>query len=439
MLDLFLDFTARDWSYIVGVINAFVWILVFIYFRIKRPCWGLTHIILLLYTSIAVVSFHLFLYYPYASQMFNELKLFPYVYLFVMLMLGLYPILALERKKIYIIQRPRKMLFYSVCSVLVLLSLYKIEDLFLDIGDGLLMLFVDSDAGKEAYNKGAAIFTTDTSSGDLSKQIDYMAVLANLSRTIIPVLWLYYFSESKRNNFLFYTLTICMLFFPLNAIASGSRHALIVFGLALIAGFFIIKNTLTYHMIRMAKKLLLFLTVILLIPFVLVSMSRSSGDMEYTLYGMERYFAESFIRFNNHGLDANGIRNADRTMTLFKNVVGLETAKNYPERIYKYRNMTIDESLYISYVGDFTLDFGPIVSFIIFLFFSLFFRKRLFVRNGVLLFHQYVLLYILMKVNLGFFLYLFPDTFGNAELIALIILYLLFKIDYNMKRCFIYN
>ena len=67
MLDLFLDFTARDWSYIVGVINAFVWILVFIYFRIKRPCWGLTHIILLLYTSIAVVSFHLFLYYPYAS------------------------------------------------------------------------------------------------------------------------------------------------------------------------------------------------------------------------------------------------------------------------------------------------------------------------------------------------------------------------------------
>lgn len=100
--------------------------------------------------------------------------------------------------------------------------------------------------------------------------------------------------------------------------------------------------------------------------------------------------------------------------------------------------MTIDESLYISYVGDFTLDFGPIVSHYLSVFF-LFFRKRLFVRNGVLLFHHNVLLYILMKVNLGFFLYLFPDTFGNAELIALIILYLLFKIDYNMKRCFIYN
>lgn len=104
----------REWSYIAGAINAIVWILVFIYYRIKRSRWGLTHTILLLYSSIAVSSLHLFIYYPFSDQMFEEITILPYIYLFVMIMLPLYPIIKLESNLIYSIRKPRKTLFYLV-------------------------------------------------------------------------------------------------------------------------------------------------------------------------------------------------------------------------------------------------------------------------------------------------------------------------------------
>lgn len=423
----------REWSYIVGGINAVLWILVFAYFYFARSRWGLTHTILLLYSSIAVLSFHLFIYYPFADQMFEEITLFPYIYLFIMLMLPLYPIIKLESRPIYSIRKPRKSLFYIVCMILVILSFYHVDEIFQNITNGIFMLFVDSDAGLLAYQKGAAKFTTDMSSGDLNKEVDYLSVLANLSRTIIPVFWLYYISLEERNKYLFSLLTICVLLSPLNSIASGSRYALVVFIVETTVVFVFSKNLMQKKKI-IIKRISYVVLVVLIVPFLLVTISRSNGDMKNTLYGMERYFSESFIHFNNHGIDAGGIRYGDRTMPFFKMLIGFDTAKNYPERIWKYRYMAIDESVFIGYVGDFTLDFGPIFSFVLFVLTMVYFRQRLMVRDRVLLFHQYILLYILIKLNLGFFSYLFADVFGNAQLLFLLMIYWLFKLDYQLHK-----
>lgn len=363
----------REWSYIVGAINAIVWIIIFVYFRIKRSQWGLTHTILLLYMAISILSLHLFIYYPFSERMFKDMTLFPYAYLFVMLMLPLYPIIKVESKPVYSIQKPHMLLFRFVCFGIIILSLYHIDEMFVDIKEGIFTLFTDSDAGLLAYQKGAAKFTTDTSSGDISKGVDYLSVLANIARTIIPIFWLYYFSLEKKSKPFFLIMTVCMILSPLNSIASGSRYGIVVFMLEITTFFLYIKNFLSKKRQAFAKKTSSVALIMLLVPFFLVTISRSHGNMKDALYGIERYFSESFIHFNNHGLDANGIRNGDRTMTFFKLLAGLDTAKNYPERLYRYRYMTINESVFISYVGDFTLDFGPIISFVIFilwLFFS---------------------------------------------------------------------
>lgn len=424
----------REWSYIVGTINAILWILVFIYYRVKRSQWGITHTILLLYSSIAVVSLHFFIYYPFSDQMFDEMTLFPYIYLFIMLMLPLYPIIKLENNPISFIQRPRKSLFYIVCLGLIILSFYHIDDMFENVINGIFMLFVDSDTGLLAYQKGAANFTTDMSSGDLNKKVDYLSVLANLARTIVPVFWLYYLSLGDKNKCFFILLTICALLSPLNSVASGSRYGIVVFMMETTTVFLFVKNFLSQKKRIVLKRISSIVLVALMIPFFLVTISRNSGDLKNALYGMERYFSESFIHFNNHGLDAGGIRYGDRTMPFFKMLVGFDTAKNYPERLWKYRDMTINESVFISYVGDFTLDFGPILPFVLFLLVSVYFRKRLIIRNRELLFHQYILLYVLVKINLGFFLYLFADVYGNAHLLLLLMIYCLFKLDYQMYK-----
>lgn len=257
----------REWSYIVGGINAVLWILVFAYFYFARSRWGLTHTILLLYSSIAVLSFHLFIYYPFADQMFEEITLFPYIYLFIMLMLPLYPIIKLESRPIYSIRKPRKSLFYIVCMILIILSFYHVDEIFQNITNGIFMLFVDSDAGLLAYQKGAAKFTTDMSSGDLNKEVDYLSVLANLSRTIIPVFWLYYISLEERNKYLFALLTICVLLSPLNSIASGSRYTLVVFMVETTVVFVFVKKILMQKKKIIIKRISYVVLVVLIVPF----------------------------------------------------------------------------------------------------------------------------------------------------------------------------
>ena len=52
---------------------------------------------------------------------------------------------------------------------------------------------------------------------------------------------------------------------------------------------------------------------------------------------------ESFLFFNNYGLDADGIRYGDRTANLFKQIIWDDTPHNYMERRDKYPHLKIDD------------------------------------------------------------------------------------------------
>ena len=88
----------------------------------------------------------------------------------------------------------------------------------------------------------------------------------------------------------------------------------------------------------------------------------------------------------------------------------------------------------MSFVVDFTFDFGPYIAPIIFVLLTLFVLRRTKIRNGEVAFHQLILLHLVMCICVqgGLKLYSFADT-GNLQIILYLVLYYIFRFDRDYR------
>jgi hypothetical protein len=177
--------------------------------------------------------------------------------------------------------------------------------------------------------------------------------------------------------------------------------------------------------------------VISLTPIVLLTNSRFGDSLDGAGASVYFYVGQQNLFFNNYAFDNGGIRYGDRTFPLFKRMVGIENVpNNFWERRVKYPNLKINDEFFINFVGDFVLDFGPIIASIIFLivFFSI--GKLVEVKGSNILFHQLILIHFTLTlcVQGGIKLYPFSDVGGNLQLIFYVLMYFLFLMDYRLRQ-----
>ena len=80
-----------------------------------------------------------------------------------------------------------------------------------------------------------------------------------------------------------------------------------------------------------------------------------------------------------------------------------------------------------TFVGDFVIDFGPIIPIFIFIFFSFLFTKLSKPIRRTISFHQLILIYFVMIVCVKGSMYLFVFSFtDNYKILAFIFAYCLF-------------
>ena len=134
--------------------------------------------------------------------------------------------------------------------------------------------------------------------------------------------------------------------------------------------------------------------------------------------------------------DDNGIRYGDRTLTLFKKGLGFDNVPlNFWEGRKKYPHLYIGDDVFSTFVGDFTIDFGPIVAFILFSIASVFFCKKTSAYKGIIPFHRFILLFIIFDICTDGAMFLFPYGYlGNLTLIFYILVILFFKLDYLSQK-----
>ena len=214
-------------------------------------------------------------------------------------------------------------------------------------------------------------------------------------------------------------------------IMRGQRSGVALAFLTIICGYFLFKQYLSKRLNKFIKKVGIVFIVVITLPVAAITISRFGSEKGGIAAFINWYIGQGNIYFNNHGLDDNGIRYGDRTLNLFKRLVDSKTSMNYVERREIYSNLKINDEVFSTFVGDFTIDFGPFFAVIIFIVFNFFvidsFQKNKINNNKVKL-YQLLLLYFTVCISAqgGMYLFSYSDT-GNLRIIALGMLYYYLK------------
>ena len=184
-----------------------------------------------------------------------------------------------------------------------------------------------------------------------------------------------------------------------------------------------------------ARNILIAVGIFVAVVFIAITIGRFVDDSSSDIanFYLQNYLGQSMIKFDNYGLDANGIRYGDRTAPIIRMLLGLGTSVNFYERRELYSHMHIDDSYFYTFVGDFTLDYGPIWGAFIMIFICLSFYKTLRIKkNGYYRLSHLILLYVLFQWCMyGFTLWPFAEKMGNVKLIVYLIVYSIFRYQEN--------
>jgi len=408
------------------IFNALLYILTFLLHQKIKRYWGVSSLILLLYVFVSLVGIDLF-FHPYSE--YKNLSLFPFIYLYSMLMIVAYPILSINEKNVKEIQEPSKLLIDSLAWFVIIITIISSIPYVLKINNILDNFLNGSEFIRSAYND-----TRDTVDQRGDNNFDIFGILGNMVMNLCPMLFFYYLSRYKVNKKIIIGLAVSFVLSLLPSLSQSARGTL---GQTILIVFFLylfFKNQITNKVKRIIRVIMVVILLIIFIPFAVITIARfdekNSRGPNLMNYYIEYYIGQSFLNFNNYGLDAGGSRHGDRTATLFKQTLGFKTANNYEKRREKYENMKMDESIFSTYVGDFTLDYGPYVSTSIFIFLYAIFSRKLKMEDKCT-FSQFILYYILYTVCIGIFLFPYSDLGGNLKIIFYIMLYFIFQYDYK--------
>lgn len=405
-----------------------LWVITLVIHYRKRKSFDAGCFVLSTYVVYAISSY---LLYDTSYYYFNPLplKFFPFIYLFSMMLIGLLPVLKFDTINVTSIQQPSKKLIHAFCWIFIISTLIHFPSTIRDIASGLSLIM--SGGGQDIYNESLDL--VEQTGGGVS---NLAAILSSAFSQIGFLLTIYYLTLKEHNKWIAVLLFLSCVMKMLNGITLGQRGGIVEPLLVLIASYFLLKNYLKPYYRRIATISGTVMVALLMVPIIYITISRFDNKFfnptESTFY----YLGIENINFNNYALDDNGIRYGDRTVPLFKRILGFDNVpKNYVERRTMYRNLKLNDESFSTYVGDMAIDFGPYIAVVIICFFSFVFSIISKVRGREYKFHQVLAVHFVLYMCVLGGLKLFPysDTGGNLKIIVFILSYFVFKYD-NLRH-----
>lgn len=408
---------------ILVIFYFMMWVLVFIMYHKKNRQFDGGSVIIgsyICYAFFSILTLNrpitFFDYYE-----FNHLTLFPFIYLFVMLIIALSPAIVYHFHPANQIENPNTRIFYLIAVSSILSALFLLPDILMNLGDGFLKLMTDMDAGKDAYEE--QMENASEAGGGLS---NIPAIIFNALTELSIFVFFYFLTLKKKNIWIVSGLGFSILVAVLQPIMSGQRSLVIYTVFTVILGFFYFKEFLSHRVKRFVRSIGILGITMTIMPIIAITVSRFSNMRQSTVLDyVNWYVGQGNLYFNNYALDDNGIRYGDRTFNLLKRVISSDASQNYIERRSTFSNLYINDEFFTTFVGDFTIDFGPVVAFLIFIFFNALVLKLTKHKDGKLKVQQALLLYFTMCICMqgGMTLFTFSDT-ANLKMICFAFLYI---------------
>lgn len=346
-----------------------------------------------------------------------------------MIMLVCQPLLSLQKKSIKCITPPNQRLFKIVCISIIVFSFVSLPRTITLIKENLFSIILDNTMGAELYESSSMAQVNKSTS-----QFNIIAILGGVCGNIAIVFFMYYLITKHKNKIILWGLGISSLIGPIGSIANGGRFMLAVFIFNSTFLFIFIRQFIKPALRKRITRFFITFGLLLLVPFVALTLSRNKGDSDMAIQMAESYLSQGVLNFNNYGLDPGGNRQGDYTAVVFKYAAQMRPAMYYNGRINKYWRMKLNESKFYTFVGDFTLDFGPIIAFVIFVILSIIANILIKPSNGTISFSQYILIYLIIATAIGYFQFTLGREEGNLNLIALLIIALIFKLKNDIDK-----
>jgi len=421
-------------SNIYIVLYIIAWIVTIVLYQKRKKIFDAGSMLLFSYLLYSIVSLLLFNNNnPFYT--FKNIQLYPFIYLYLMLMLAFSPILKYDESKIKEIQKPSTVFLNVICIIFIVASFVQLPTILSDFSVNIIKLLTISSGGLDLYNDA---MSNSYSSGD-GNISNYAAIFSGAFTNLGILLFFYCLTLKKYNRLILTGLFLSCILSLLTYISLGQRGLIIEILFVIIITFFALRKFIPEKINKAIKYVGIFLIIAIAVPFVALTNSRFENNEGGSKVSVYYYVGQENLYFNIYGLDDGGIRYGDRTFPLFKRMLGFENVpSNFWERRKKYPELKINDEVFSTFVGDFTLDFGPFIAPLIFILFTLFILRKTRIRNGIILFHQLILVQFVMCICMlgGMKLFSFSDAGGNLQLIVYLFAYILFRFDYNgiLKR-----
>ena len=293
-----------------------------------------------------------------------------------------------------------------------------------------LMTVIMSAQGADLYaeNVSDSVYTASSMGNGLSSII---SLYTNFFSRISVLFLFYHLTRPQINKKIVIGLIISVIIYILSFLLTGQRGGTFKMITTCIITYFALRKFIMPSVNKIILKFSIVALIMICVPYYFLTISRFSDITDGVLSAIYSYTGQGNLNFNIYALDNNGIRYGDRIVPLFKRMLGFENVpSNFWERRWKYPNLRINDESFITYVGDFVLDFGPIVATIVLCGISFYIYRKTKVKNGQIYFHQLILLHFLMCLCMegGMSLYSFSDS-SNVVILVYVFMYIVFKLD----------
>ena len=388
----------------------------------------------LLLVLLVLYSISSLFLYNEAKNDFGLIRFFPFCYLYLMFMLAFMPILKYNAYKIASIVPPN-VIWIKILSIIFIFSTFaRLPDIATNFFNGLKAMLIDISAAGDIYNETMRISSSTLGDNKIS---NLAAIISNLFSNFGVLLLFYNLTLKKKNNFIVIGLALSCLILMLGNIAISQRGPVVEMVLTLLVTFLLFNTFIPLQIKRKVQRIGAIFMLLILIAIIVLTIGRFQNWGNGPLSSVYTYIGQQNLYFNKYGLDNGGIRYGDRTVPLFKRILGFENVPvGFWERRVKYQDkIIINDEKFISFVGDFTLDFGPYITPFIFLFLTLLVLNRTKIYKGQIAFHQLILLHLVacICVQGSMKLFTFADN-GNLQLLLYIFLYYFFKLEWRSSQ-----
>lgn len=381
----------------------------------------------LLYSGLSLMSLVMVLMTTEHSIKINVLAL---IYLFLCILITYSPLKKINGVEFAVIP-PNSRPLNFILILIVFFSVVRFPNIISNFSDILKGFILDSSVFYDQYNTAMETYTQVQS----QTSYNYLIIISGLFDRYIPFFLIYYLTLSYRKTWIVLGLIIGLVIAPMHGLIEAQRGILVDILLSCILAYAMFKNSLDSHVKRNVQIIGLTFLIGVFVALSLITFSRFNQDFmdsNNIQRSVVSYTGQAIANFGEFGFDTGGIRYGDRTIPLLKKMFFMDGAYDYAHRMAKYTNLKLNEGMFSTFIGDFVVDFGPVITFVIVILIALGFGHLISYKGKEIPFYKMIAAYMLGYIILcGWHLYPFSDFGGNLSLIMGFILYVFFKNNRN--------